>query len=94
MSVVQAEGRRRGRDARVAARGRPLEDAARPVWPGLKGGRFKPLAEADILKIHHAVLDVLEQIGFADAIPSCIEAVTAIGGITAMRPAALPARAG
>ena len=48
---------------------------------GAKGGRFKPLADADILKIHNAVLDVLEQIGFADAIPSCIEAVTAIGGI-------------
>ena len=41
MSVVQVEGRRRGRDARVAARGRPLEDAARPVWPGLKGGALQ-----------------------------------------------------
>ncbi len=82
MSMVQADGgRRRGRDARVAARGRPLEDAIRPVWPGLPGGRFKPLRDEDIGRIHTAVLDVLEQIGFADAIPSCIEAVTAIGGV-------------
>jgi Trimethylamine:corrinoid methyltransferase len=53
----------------------------RPVWPGLEGGRFKPLSDEDVLRIHHAALDVLEQIGLADAIPSCIEVCTAAGAI-------------
>ena len=30
-------------------------------------------------KIHHKILDVLEQIGFADAIPSTIEYMTKAG---------------
>ena len=30
--------------------------------------------------MHHAALDILENIGLADAIPSCVEAITAVGG--------------
>jgi len=48
---------------------------------GLEGGRYRPLSDADVEKIHRAALDVLEQIGLADAIPSCIEACTAAGAI-------------
>ena len=74
MSDVKADaGRRGGREARRALRAAPLPHNQRPVWPGLEGGRFKPLSDEDVLKIHHAALDVLEQIGLADAIPSCIE---------------------
>jgi trimethylamine--corrinoid protein Co-methyltransferase len=46
----------------------------------MAGGWYKPLSDADVLKIHNAALDVLETIGLCDAIPSCIEAVTAAGG--------------
>ena len=82
MSEVKADaGRRGGREARRAQRAAPLALNQRPVWPGLEGGRFKPLSDEDVLKIHHAALDVLEQIGLADAIPSCIEVCTAAGAI-------------
>jgi trimethylamine--corrinoid protein Co-methyltransferase len=72
-------GRRGGREARRAMRAAPLADNQRPVWPGLEGGRYKPLTDADIQKIHHAALDVLENIGMADAIPSGIEVMTKAG---------------
>ncbi len=76
------EGRRRGgRDARRALRAQPLADDIRPVRPGMSGGRYRPLDDSAIGRIHEAVLQVLEEIGFADAIPSCIEAVTAKGGV-------------
>jgi trimethylamine---corrinoid protein Co-methyltransferase len=82
MSEVKADaGRRGGREARRAQRAAPLALNQRPVWPGLEGGRFKPLSDEDVLRIHHAALDVLEQIGLADAIPSCIEVCTAAGAI-------------
>jgi trimethylamine--corrinoid protein Co-methyltransferase len=80
MASLQTEGRRRGgREARRAVRAQPLADADRPVWPGLEGGRYRPLSDAEVLKINGAALDALEQIGFADAIPSCIELTTARG---------------
>lgn len=78
--MVDREARRRGgREARRSERTRPLADAIRPVWPGLEGGRYRPLSDADIPKIHCAALDVLEQVGFADAIPSCVEMTKAKG---------------
>ena len=80
MSVIQAESPRRGgREARRALRAAPLALNERPVWPGMTGGNFKPLTEADQQRIHQAALDVLEQVGFADAIPSGIEAMTRAG---------------
>src|SRR5688500_13021089 len=80
MSVIQAENARRGgREARRALRAAPLALNERPVWPGLNGGNVKPLTEADQQRIHQAALDVLEQVGFADAIPSGIEAMTRVG---------------
>lgn len=74
-------GRRGGREARRAQRAAPLPSNQRPVWPGLEGGRYKPLTDEEVLKIHNAALDVLEQVGLADAIPSCIEVCTAAGAI-------------
>ena len=78
---VDAGGRRGGREVRRAARAAPLAANQRPVWPGLEGGRYKPLSDEDVLKVHRAALDVLEQVGLADAIPSCIEVCTAAGAI-------------
>ena len=68
-----------GRSARKAKRSSTLPESIKPVRPGHKGGLFKPLKEKDLPKIHNAVLDVLETIGMEKAIPSCIEACTAIG---------------
>lgn len=75
-----AEGRRGGRRARQALRAAPLAEDKRPVKPGMTGGLYKPLSDSDVQSISTAVFDVLENIGFADAIPSCVEAVTKLGG--------------
>lgn len=68
-----------GREARRAMRAAPLAQEVRPVRPGLEGGRYRPLADGDLTRIHEAVLTVLETVGFANAIPSCIEALTRVG---------------
>ena len=80
MEIGHQEAMRRGgREARRLARAAPLPANQRPVWPGMSGGSYLPLKPEDVLKIHHAALDVLEQIGLADAIPSGIEVMTAAG---------------
>lgn len=79
MSDVQQAGRRGGREARRAMRAAPLGKDIRPVNPGIEGGRYKVLTDAEVMKVHLAALDVLENIGLADAIPSCIELLTAKG---------------
>ena len=80
----EAPGRSRragGRAARVALRAAPLAEDLRPVRPGLPGGQYKPLSDADVLRIHSAALDALEEIGLADAPPSGVEILTAAGAI-------------
>ena len=80
MSEVEAKVVRGGaRAARRAARMAPLPDSLRPVRPGMPGGRYKPLADADVIRIHQAALDVLENIGLADATPSGIDYMTQAG---------------
>ena len=82
MTVQDAPAqRRRGRDAHHAMRAAPSPEALRPVRAGLEGGRYKPLSEADVRRIHSAALDVLEQIGLADAPPSGVALMVAMGAI-------------
>lgn len=50
-----------------------------PVGPGLVGGRYAPLTPDDLERIHDAALTLLETVGFADAIPSCVSALTRVG---------------
>ena len=62
----QSGGRRSGgRSARVRAR----DDHTPTSGPPPVGGRYRPLSEAEVLKIHRAALDVLARIGMADPIP-------------------------
>jgi trimethylamine---corrinoid protein Co-methyltransferase len=70
---------RLGREARMVARAAPLPMNLRPVWPGMEGGRYRPLSDIDVRRIHNAALDVLENIGMADAPPSGVELLTAAG---------------
>ncbi len=65
---------RRGRKARQAA---PPKASA--VKPGMTGGRFKPLTDAEVEAVHQATLDVLEKIGVADPIPIVREHAEARG---------------
>ena len=81
MSEAAVSGRRMGgRAARHKLRAAPLREEEKAVRPGMSGGRYRPLDESEVQRIHAAALDVLEHIGLSEAIPSCIEAVTAAGG--------------
>ena len=81
MSNAEVGHRRMGgRAARKALRAAPTPLEKKPVLPGMTGGRYKPLTDADVQRIHETTLHVLETIGLQDAIPSCIELVTSAGG--------------
>ena len=73
------EPRRGGREARHALRAAPLAANQRPVWPGMEGGLYRPLKNADIQRIHRAALDVLAEVGMADAPPLGVEILTNAG---------------
>jgi trimethylamine---corrinoid protein Co-methyltransferase len=67
------------RDARRAMRAAPLPDNLKPVHPGMPSGRYRPLNEGDVLKIHRTALRLLAEIGLADAPPSGVEYLTRAG---------------
>ncbi len=69
-----------GRAARQALRAAPIPEEEKPVRPGLQSGRYQPLTQDEVERIHEAALTTLETIGFANALPSIIERVTAAGG--------------
>ena len=80
MRVVEEVGRRRGgRDARRALRARPIPMEEAAVRPGMEGGKYQPLSQRELERIHAASLGLLETVGFGQAIPSCVELMTARG---------------
>lgn len=68
-----------GRRARQALRSAPLAEGIKPVHPGELGGQYTPLTEEDIAAIDANVFRILEEVGFNDATPHCIETCTAVG---------------
>lgn len=83
MSLAEGTTSRRsgGRAGRIAVRSAPLADNIRPVRPGMPGGQYKPLTDAQVLKIHEAALNALEVIGLANAPKSGVEILTGAGAI-------------
>ena len=70
-----------GRRARRAERAAPLAEAIKPVQPGHTGGQYRPLSAAGVAAIAENALKILEQVGFADPTPHCIETCTAAGAV-------------
>lgn len=70
-----------GRQARKALRSAPLAEHIKPVRAGVEGGQYTPLTQADINAIDANIFRILEEIGFNEATPHCIEACTAAGAI-------------
>ncbi len=70
-----------GRAARRARRAAPLADDLRPIRPGMECDALKVLRDADIARIHAAALEVLEEIGLADAPESGVAHLTAAGAV-------------
>ena len=59
-----------GRAARHALRAESAKDKKfNPVRPGMSGGKYKPLTDEEVIKVHNTALDVLEQIGMGKATP-------------------------
>lgn len=52
-----------------------------PAPPGAGAGRYRPLSEAGIRRIHETALDLLEQVGCANAPPSCAGALVRAGAL-------------
>lgn len=77
----RSAGRSGGRAARVAARSAALSQDMRPIRPGMSGGQYRPLSDAQIARIHETALQALEEIGLADAPQSGIDAMVAVGAI-------------
>ena len=73
------KSKRSGRAARKAARAIPLTGTNSPVQAGMSGGTYKPLTDSEIIRIHNAALDALENIGLADAPQSGIDLMTGAG---------------
>ena len=78
MVEKKESGRRRNRRKTAV-----VEDAVvdqPPVWPGVVGGRFKPLDKSEVALIEETALHLLETLGLSQAIPSMIDKVCAAGG--------------
>lgn len=70
-----------GRAARKAARAAPLTEAMRPIRAGMEGGRYKPLTDDQVQRIHSAAYQILDEIGISLAPQSGIDAMTAYGAV-------------
>ena len=66
--------KRRGRSGGSSAKRKQRLDStpSDAVHPGLEGGRYRPLRDADIAKIYSAALEVLADIGIGDPIPEIL----------------------
>lgn len=79
--ATQRRSRRRGggREARAAVRNSNASSQA--IWPGLSGGRYRPLSDADMARIHEAALTILERTGVGDPIPEVLDLVLPKGAV-------------
>ncbi|WP_170442167.1 trimethylamine methyltransferase family protein [Ruegeria arenilitoris] len=73
--LTKRRSRRRGggREARAAVRTSNV--ASQAIWPGIAGGRYKPLSDADIARIHEAALNILERTGVGDPTQEVLDLV-------------------
>ncbi len=60
-------------------RAAPLATDVKPVQPGLSGGQYKPLTNAQIQKIEQTIYQILDEIGLSQAPTSGVAYMTAFG---------------
>lgn len=73
-NAEKAKLRKEKRDKR-----RSKKNAAKAIWPGMSGGKYKPLSKRDMERIHETALALLEEVGMADPTDEIIELATARG---------------
>lgn len=71
---------RRGRRARIRQHEEGDASERPAVWPGVEGGRYRPLSHDEEQATHEAALHLLATLGMSQAIPSMIDLVVAHGG--------------
>jgi trimethylamine---corrinoid protein Co-methyltransferase len=59
-----------GRKARKVLRADVIADSAAVVHPGMAGGAYKPLSDNQIERIYATALDLLEEVGMGQVIPT------------------------
>ncbi|MER9303688.1 trimethylamine methyltransferase family protein [Mesorhizobium sp. M0293] len=69
------------RETGHAMRSAPLMEDTGPQHQAIEGGSYGPLRGDDCERIHEGVLTLLETVGFANAIPSCIKVLTRAGAV-------------
>jgi len=77
---AEFERGRRGRRARIRQHKDGDADARPAVWPGIEGGRYRPLSRREEQATHEAALHLLETLGMSQAIPAMVDLVVASGG--------------
>ncbi len=80
MSATSSSRHRRGRETRRGGRQQPSAEMPKAVWPGIEGGLFKPLSDADAHSVHETVLSLLETVGLSQPISSMVKHVQRQGG--------------
>ncbi len=70
-------GRAARRSARASGAGSGPTTA---IWPGVEGGRYAPLTDAEIEMIDQTAMRILEEIGLKGATKTCIDTICAAGG--------------
>ncbi|WP_170407150.1 trimethylamine methyltransferase family protein [Ruegeria arenilitoris] len=70
--------RRRGRKDRL--KDTTQDENSLPVWPGVIGGRLKPLSADEVMLVQNTAFSLLETLGLNQAIPSMIDRVLSAGG--------------
>ena len=80
MSDEAPRRRSGGRAGRIATRKAPLAKDDRPVRPGLPGGRFKPLTDAQLQQVVDTAFELLEDVGMGTPVPEFVQVVTEAGG--------------
>ncbi len=68
-----------GRKSRVAIRSAPLAEELKPVHPGESAGQYRPLSDADVAAVVENSFRILQEVGFNQATPHCIDTCTAYG---------------
>jgi trimethylamine--corrinoid protein Co-methyltransferase len=65
--MSELASRRSGRRSRSSVATNP---AVSPISPGMVGGRYKPLTDAEVLRIHALALQLLSELGLSQVTPS------------------------
>ena len=78
---ITTSQRRRGRSRETRLELRAKRSNVNAIWPGMEGGRYQPLSDQDVGKVHRAALSILEHTGIADSTEELLDLVLPKGAV-------------